>query len=162
MSLAPPLRAARARFRKHGAKRGVNWGTPSAQSEEKPCDHGALRHSAPDFTNTCHVVDQACSGWNDHPTTCRRGVVMVLVQRGGSGKRLASAEGAARSSQTWFRSALVCAGVAASRLLVLFAAWRSHAAERRYLVGLSEYHLKDIGLSRSDVTPDSAPQFWLR
>ena len=41
-----------------------------------------------------------------------------------------------------------------------FLAWRRCAAERRYLASLSDYHLKDIGLSRSDAMDDSTNSYW--
>jgi uncharacterized protein YjiS (DUF1127 family) len=69
---------------------------------------------------------------------------MVLVLRGGRGKRSAIME------------------LAASRLLSLLSAWRQRAAERRYLAGLSDRDLNDLGLTRSDVTPDAPPRFWVR
>lgn len=44
----------------------------------------------------------------------------------------------------------------------LLAAWRRHTEEQRYLGDLNDYYLKDIGLSRSDVTPDETELFWRR
>jgi uncharacterized protein YjiS (DUF1127 family) len=38
-----------------------------------------------------------------------------------------------------------------------FSAWRRDVADRRYLATLNEYSLKDIGLTRRDVAPDSSP-----
>jgi uncharacterized protein YjiS (DUF1127 family) len=36
-----------------------------------------------------------------------------------------------------------------------FSAWRQDAASRRCLATLNEYYLKDIGLTRHDMAPDS-------
>jgi uncharacterized protein YjiS (DUF1127 family) len=69
---------------------------------------------------------------------------MVLVLRGGRGKRSTIME------------------LAASRLLSLFSAWLQRAAERRYLAALSDRDLNDLGLTRSDVAPDAPPRFWIR
>jgi len=43
-----------------------------------------------------------------------------------------------------------------------FVVWRQRAAERRHLARLSDSDLKDIGLSRSDVTRDERGEFWRR
>jgi len=48
------------------------------------------------------------------------------------------------------------------RWLGLLLAWRRCAAEQRYLASLSDYHLKDIGLSRSDATEDAINPYWRR
>ncbi|MDP9137727.1 MAG: DUF1127 domain-containing protein [Pseudomonadota bacterium] len=48
-------------------------------------------------------------------------------------------------------------------LLAVFAAldrWSSRAAQRRMLSGLSDYHLKDIGLTRADVEGEATKRFW--
>lgn len=45
------------------------------------------------------------------------------------------------------------------RAIDLVSAWRRDVAERRCLAGLRDYYLKDIGLSRDDVAPDSRPPF---
>jgi uncharacterized protein YjiS (DUF1127 family) len=46
-------------------------------------------------------------------------------------------------------------------LIRLLSAWRRIAASQRDLATLNEYYLKDIGLSRHDVPPDSSPPFRL-
>jgi uncharacterized protein YjiS (DUF1127 family) len=38
--------------------------------------------------------------------------------------------------------------------------WQSRAVQRRALAGMSDYHLKDIGLSRADVEGEAAKHFW--
>jgi uncharacterized protein YjiS (DUF1127 family) len=38
--------------------------------------------------------------------------------------------------------------------------WQSRSAQRRILAGMSDYHLKDIGLSRADVEGETAKNFW--
>jgi len=40
-------------------------------------------------------------------------------------------------------------------------AWRRDAASWQHLAMLNEYYLKDIGLSRHDIPPDSSPPFRL-
>ncbi len=40
--------------------------------------------------------------------------------------------------------------------------WRNRSVQRRMLAGMSEYHLKDIGLSRADVEGEAAKHFWQR
>ena len=40
--------------------------------------------------------------------------------------------------------------------------WRNRSVQRRMLAGMSEYHLKDIGLSRADVEGEVAKHFWQR
>lgn len=42
-------------------------------------------------------------------------------------------------------------------LIRLLSEWRRNAASRRNLATLNEYYLKDIGLSRHDILPDSSP-----
>lgn len=53
---------------------------------------------------------------------------------------------------------------AGSRLLLAAAVtlhrWQNRAAQRRILAGMSDYHLKDIGLSRADVEGEAAKPFW--
>jgi uncharacterized protein YjiS (DUF1127 family) len=46
-------------------------------------------------------------------------------------------------------------------LIDLMSTWRRDAANRRYLATLNEYNLKDLGLSRHDLPPDSSPPFRL-
>jgi uncharacterized protein YjiS (DUF1127 family) len=46
------------------------------------------------------------------------------------------------------------------RMAGLLSAWRQDAADRRYLSGLNEYYLRDIGLAREDVAPDPTRTFW--
>ena len=46
-------------------------------------------------------------------------------------------------------------------LIRRLSAWRQDAASGRDLAMLNEYYLKDIGLSRHDVPPDSSPPFRL-
>ena len=69
---------------------------------------------------------------------------MVLVLRHGKTRRLA-----------------ITASIA-SRVVGLLLAWRGRTAEQRYLAGLSDRDLNDLGLTRSDVTPDVPPRFWVR
>lgn len=49
-----------------------------------------------------------------------------------------------------------------SQLIGRLQAWRRASAERRYLAGLSDDSLRDLGLSRHDVDPDamSRDRFW--
>jgi uncharacterized protein YjiS (DUF1127 family) len=44
--------------------------------------------------------------------------------------------------------------------LVTLERWQARTAERRLLAGMSDYHLKDIGLSRADVEGETAKHFW--
>jgi uncharacterized protein YjiS (DUF1127 family) len=44
-----------------------------------------------------------------------------------------------------------------SRLLARVHHWRQGEAAREYLAGLSEHHLRDLGLARGDVARESAP-----
>jgi uncharacterized protein YjiS (DUF1127 family) len=55
------------------------------------------------------------------------------------------------------------ASLAARGLLALLMAlqqWRNRFAQRRILAGMSDAHLKDIGLSRADVEGEVAKHFW--
>lgn len=49
-----------------------------------------------------------------------------------------------------------------SQLIGWLQAWRRVSAERRYLAGLNDDSLRDLGLSRHDVDPDAVShgQFW--
>jgi uncharacterized protein YjiS (DUF1127 family) len=47
-------------------------------------------------------------------------------------------------------------------LVHFFPAWRRNRGEQRHLACLSDRDLKDIGLSRDDVTDASPPSFWFR
>jgi uncharacterized protein YjiS (DUF1127 family) len=38
--------------------------------------------------------------------------------------------------------------------------WRSRSVQRRILAGMSDAHLKDIGLSRADVEGEVMKHFW--
>jgi len=49
-----------------------------------------------------------------------------------------------------------------SRLAKLISDWRQSAADEHCLAGLSDYYLKDIGLSRSDEVRDPRELFWHR
>lgn len=39
--------------------------------------------------------------------------------------------------------------------------WQQRAAERVHLAGLSDHHLKDIGVSRADVEAEARKPFWM-
>ena len=41
-------------------------------------------------------------------------------------------------------------------------AWRRSGLDQRYLAGLSDRNLEDIGLSRDEVAPPPPPSLWLR
>ena len=45
-------------------------------------------------------------------------------------------------------------------LATKLAAWRDRARGRRYLMQLSDHHLKDIGLSRADAVGEWTKPFW--
>jgi uncharacterized protein YjiS (DUF1127 family) len=47
------------------------------------------------------------------------------------------------------------------RLIRRLIAWRRNAASQRDLATLNEYYLKDLGLSRHDLPPDSSSPFRL-
>lgn len=47
------------------------------------------------------------------------------------------------------------------RLAVLGAAWNARRASRRQLTELSDYTLRDIGLSRADVLREAGKPFWI-
>ena len=49
-----------------------------------------------------------------------------------------------------------------SAIIDLLQAWRRLAAERRHLAGLNDYHLRDLGLSRTDLEDASPPVLWFR
>ena len=38
--------------------------------------------------------------------------------------------------------------------------WQTRASERRLLARMSDYDLKDVGLSRADVEGETAKSFW--
>jgi uncharacterized protein YjiS (DUF1127 family) len=40
--------------------------------------------------------------------------------------------------------------------------WRQHAAEKRYLAGLNDHDLKDLGISREDFAREPTHFFWRR
>jgi len=48
----------------------------------------------------------------------------------------------------------------AGRALGTFLLWQERAAERHRLAGLSDHHLKDIGLSRADAYYEADKPFW--
>ena len=77
---------------------------------------------------------------------------MVLVL--GSGKSLAHT---ARRRKSLF----AIARLRLEWLINWLSAWRRDAASWRCLATLNEYYLKDIGLSRHDMPPDSSPPFRL-
>jgi uncharacterized protein YjiS (DUF1127 family) len=58
-----------------------------------------------------------------------------------------------------FRNAALKGVVAAFDRL---AEWQRRAAQRRALVALSDYELKDIGISRADAASEAAKPFWRR
>jgi len=62
----------------------------------------------------------------------------------------------------WLRRRWISCRSHAARLRDLLVAWRQDAAEQRYLADLSDYYLKDMGLSRDDVAHDSTRSFWRR
>lgn len=59
------------------------------------------------------------------------------------------------------KSLYVIARLRLAWLIRLLSAWRRNAASGRCLATLNEYYLKDIGLSRHDMPPDSSPPFRL-
>ena len=38
--------------------------------------------------------------------------------------------------------------------------WRAHGTDHRFLAGLSDHALRDIGLDRADVDSESTQSFW--
>ena len=48
------------------------------------------------------------------------------------------------------------AAAALDRLLL----WQQRAAERQQLAGLSDFHLKDMGVSRADADREATKPFW--
>ena len=52
-------------------------------------------------------------------------------------------------------------GAAALHALRTLRAWRERAPERRRLLSLSDYALRDIGKSREDVAPSLHPAVWI-
>ena len=71
------------------------------------------------------------------------------------GARLARATG-------WLACASMSVWRWLSAIIDLLQAWRRIAAERRYLAGLSDYHLRDLGLSRTDLEEAPPPVSWFR
>ena len=49
-----------------------------------------------------------------------------------------------------------------ARLIALLAAWRRNATETRCLAEMSDYNLKDIGLSRDAGTRETTTLLWRR
>ena len=47
-----------------------------------------------------------------------------------------------------------------ARILEILAAWHDRSVQRRTLVGLSDYQLHDMGLSRSQVFHEIEKPFW--
>jgi uncharacterized protein YjiS (DUF1127 family) len=79
---------------------------------------------------------------------------MVLVL--GSAKNVRPArQAASRPSRS------PCAIVRLRWLIRRLSEWRRNAASWRHLATLNEYYLKDVGLSRHDIPPDSSPPFRL-
>lgn len=74
----------------------------------------------------------------------------------GPAERLGSALGRAID-----KSFAASAGLASSVIYGLLT-WQRRAEERSVLAGLSDYQLKDIGLSRGQVTAESSKPFWVR
>ena len=81
---------------------------------------------------------------------------MVLVL--GSDKSVACTARPAASRPGRLKSRAI---VRLRRLIHWFSTWRRNAASGRHLATLSDYYLKDLGLSRHDFPPDSSPPFRL-
>jgi uncharacterized protein YjiS (DUF1127 family) len=61
----------------------------------------------------------------------------------------------------WCVGAAIAAVVrAACGIRAVVAAWRQRDQERRELTGMSEFELRDIGISRSDVGNEVRKSFW--
>ena len=95
---------------------------------------------------------------------------MVLVQGGRSTKIfLPERQAAPQPSRRNCLSAIARLSAAVRRRVIAigrlrfawpihwFSAWRQNAASRRHLAALNEYYLKDIGLTRHDMAPNSSP-----
>ena len=62
----------------------------------------------------------------------------------------------------WLGRASMSARRGLSAIVDPLLSWRRLAAERRHLAGLSDYHLRDLGLSRRDVEDVSSRGLWFR
>jgi uncharacterized protein YjiS (DUF1127 family) len=62
----------------------------------------------------------------------------------------------------WFGRASVSTRRRLSAIINLLLARRRLAAERHHLAGLPDHHLRDIGVSRTDVEEASPPVLWFR
>jgi uncharacterized protein YjiS (DUF1127 family) len=71
-------------------------------------------------------------------------------------------------SRTWDQSSRNHAGADRGKrlreivraALCVIGGWRERARERRQLAGLSEFQLRDIGLSRAEVEIELMKRFW--
>ena len=77
---------------------------------------------------------------------------------------LAAPFGATAGSQRFERAAPTIGGLgprdAVRRLIDLLIDWQERARQRRALAALSDHMLRDIGLSRTDVTIEANKPFW--
>jgi uncharacterized protein YjiS (DUF1127 family) len=85
------------------------------------------------------------------------GAAMALVQSAEIAKL-----GTRRARAAWFGGASILVRRWLSAIIDLLLAWRRVAAERHHLAGLSDHHLRDIGVSRTDVEDASPPVLWFR
>ena len=46
-------------------------------------------------------------------------------------------------------------------LFQILVTWQQRSAERQHLATMSEFHLKDMGLSRSDAEAEASKPFWV-
>lgn len=78
---------------------------------------------------------------------------MATLQRHAIWDPISATLGNRRPEQSVPRSFVAAA---LDRLLL----WQQRSTERRQLATLSEFHLKDIGLSRADADREAAKPFW--
>jgi uncharacterized protein YjiS (DUF1127 family) len=86
------------------------------------------------------------------------GVVMALAQEAETAKVGASPNRAAG----WLGRVSMSVWRGLSAIVGLLLAWRRLEAERRHLAGLSDYHLRDLGLARPDMEDVSSHILWFR
>jgi uncharacterized protein YjiS (DUF1127 family) len=84
---------------------------------------------------------------------------MALAQDNEAAKYAAIVE---RLAKTSLRCRLRSWQPSQAALVHLLLAWRRDNAEQRYLAGLSDRSLRDLGLSRDDVMDALPPSFWFR